>query len=138
MKKLKYFDGKKTLQIETTNEIAQAYQDIQREEWRNEKAKKRHEQLSLNALTDAGMQFVDDESDVELKFIEQEECAEKRELLINLQDAIDSLNPNQRKMVKMFFYQNKSYSEIGQAFGISKQSAFERMQTILKKLKKFF
>lgn len=137
MTNLKYFNGKKTVKIETTNDIAQAYQNIQREEWRNEKAKKRHEQFSLNALIDAGMQFVDEDSNVELQFIEKEESFEKRKLLIHLQDAVDSLKPYQREMIKMCFYQDKSYSEIGQAFGISKQSAFERMQTILKKLKKF-
>jgi len=41
-------------------------------------------------------------------------------------------------MIKMAFYENKSYVEIGQFFGISKQSAYERMQTILKKLKIFY
>lgn len=138
MQIINYFNGKKTLKIETTNEIAQVYQNIQREEWRNDKAKKRHEQFSLNTLTDAGMQFVDDESDVELQFIKQEERVEKSKLLIHLQDAVGSLNPYQRKMVKMFFYQNKSYSEIGQALGVSKQAIHQRMETILKKLKTFF
>jgi len=138
MKYIKYFDGKKTIKIETTEEVAQTYQEIKKTEWRQEKAKKRHEQFSLNALSDAGMQFIDEESDIEFQFAQKEECVEKSKLLINLQDAVDSLKPYQRKMVKMFFYQNKSYSEIGQALGVSKQAIHQRMETILKKLKTFF
>ena len=138
MANIKYFDGKKTTDIAVNEETAQAYQEIRRMEWRQEKSKQRHEQLSLETLTDAGMQFADEDSNIEEKLITKEDRLEKDKLLILLQGAVASLKPYQRKMVKMAFYENKSYSEIGQAFGISKQSAFERMQTILKKLKKSF
>ena len=138
MANIKYFDGKKTTDIAVNEETAQGYQEIRRIEWRQEKAKQRHEQLSLETLTDAGMQFADEDSNIEEQLITKEERLEKDKLLILLQGAVASLEPYQRKMVKMAFYENKSYSEIGQAFGISKQSAFERMQTILKKLKKSF
>lgn len=138
MKTIRYYNGKTTIQLEATEEVAHAYQEIRRMEWRQEKAKQRHEQFSLETLTDAGMQFADEDSNIEEKLITKEEQLEKDKLLILLQGAVASLKPYQRKMVKMAFYENKSYSEIGQAFGISKQSAFERMQTILKKLKKSF
>lgn len=138
MKTIRYYNGKTTIQLEATEEVAHAYQEIRRMEWRQEKAKQRHEQFSLETLTDAGMQFADEDSNIEEQLITKEERLEKDKLLILLQGAVASLKPYQRKMVKMAFYENKSYSEIGQAFGISKQSAFERMQTILKKLKKSF
>ena len=138
MKTVRYYNGKTSIQVETTEEVAQAYQEIKRNEWQQEKSKQRHEQFSLETLTDAGMQFADEDSDIAEQLITKEERLEKDKLLILLQGAVVSLEPYQRKMIKMAFYENKSYSEIGQAFGISKQSAFERMQTILKKLKKSF
>lgn len=138
MKNIKYFDGKRNIDIAVNEETAQAYQEIKRTEWRQEKLKQRHEKLSLENLSEVGMQFIDEDSNIEEQIILKEEQIEKRKLLIILQDAMTSLQPYQRKMIKMAFYDNKSYAEIGQAFGISKQSAFERMQTILKKLKNFY
>jgi len=138
MKNIKYFDGKKTIDIAVNEETAQAYQEIKRAEWRQEKSKQRHEQFSLETLSEAGMQFIDEKSNIEEQLILKEEQVERRKLLILLQEAVASLQPSQRKMIKMAFYENKSYVEIGQFFGISKQSAYERMQTILKKLKIFY
>ncbi len=135
MKNIKYFDGKKTIDIAVNEETAQAYQEIKRAEWRQEKSKQRHEQFSLETLSEAGMQFIDEKSNIEEQLILKEEQIEKKRLLILLQDAVASLKPSQRKMIKMVFYENKTHSEIGQVLGISKQAVQQQMQTILKKLK---
>ena len=135
MANIKYFDGKKTTDIAVNEETAQAYQEIKRAEWRQEKSKQRHEQFSLETLSEAGMQFIDEKSNIEEQLILKEEQIEKKRLLILLQDAVASLKPSQRKMIKMAFYENKTHSEIGQVLGISKQAVQQQMQTILKKLK---
>lgn len=135
MKNIKYFDGKKTIDIAVNEETAQAYQEIKRAEWRQEKSKHKYEKFSLETLSEAGMQFIDEESNIEEELILKEEQVERRKLLILLQDAVASLKPSQRKMIKMAFYENKTHSEIGQVLGISKQAVQQQMQTILKKLK---
>jgi RNA polymerase sigma factor (sigma-70 family) len=137
MKYIKYFDGKKTIKIETTEEVAQTYQEIKKTEWRQEKAKKRHEQFSLNALSDAGMQFIDEESDIEFHLIAEEERKEKDKLFHSLKKALSTLNVEQQKIVKLKFYENKDETEIGRILGITKQSAQDRLKVIYKKLKKF-
>lgn len=136
MKTIKYYNGRSTIQVEVNEEVEQAYKDIIRAEWRYEKSKQNHEKFSLEVLTENGMQFFDESPTIEELLVEKENDIERNTALISLQDAVASLKPYQQEMIKMFFYENKSYVEIGQAFGISKQSAFERMQTILKKLKK--
>lgn len=136
MANIKYFDGKKTTDIAVNEETAQAYQEIRRMEWRQEKSKQRHEQLSLETLTDAGMQFVDEESDPENQLIEKEEQIEKDKRLIRLRKVIKLLDPNQQKIVKLKFYENKNETEIGRILGVTKQSAQDRLKVIYKKLKK--
>lgn len=138
MKTIKYYNGKTTMQVETTEKVAQAYQEIKRSEWRQEKMQQRYEIFSFEALTEAGMQFVDDESDILEQIIKKEEQLEKRRLLTHLQDAVHCLNAQQQKIIRMVFYENKSHSEIGQAFGVSKQAIHQQLKTILKKLKTFF
>ena len=89
MKNIKYFDGKKTIDIAVNEETAQAYQEIKRAEWRQEKSKQRHEQFSLETLSEAGMQFIDEKSNIEEQLILKEEQIEKKRLLILLQDAVE-------------------------------------------------
>jgi len=136
MKTIKYHNGKTTIEVEVTEKVSQAHQEIKRAEWRQEKSIQRHEQFSIEKLSEMGMQFADEKNDIENKLILKEEQEEQRKKLFRLKNAVSSLEPEQQKIIKMSFYENKSYSEIGQALGISKQSAFDRMQTILKKLKK--
>ena len=136
MKTIKYYNGKTTIEVEVAEKVSQAHQEIKRAEWRQEKSIQRHEQFSIEKLSEMGMQFADEENDIENKLILKEEQEEQRKKLFRLKNAVSSLEPEQQKIIKMSFYENKSYSEIGQALGISKQSAFDRMQTILKKLKK--
>ena len=136
MKTIKYHNGKTTIEVEVTEKVSQAHQEIKRAEWRQEKSIQRHEQFSIEKLSEMGMQFADEKNDIENKLILKEEQEEQRKKLFRLKNAVSSLEPEQQKIIKMSFYENKSYSEIGQALGISKQSAFDRMQTIFKKLKK--
>ena len=43
MANIKYFDGKKNIDIAVNEETAQAYQEIKRSEWRQEKSKQKYE-----------------------------------------------------------------------------------------------
>lgn len=137
MENIKYFDGKKTITIAVDNKTAQTFQDIQRNEWKQERASKRHEH-SLEAITESGMQFIDEDSDIEEQYIEKEDNEEREQMLKVLQKAVVTLKPDQQEIIKMAFTENRSHAEIGQALGVSKQAIQQRIETILKKLKTFF
>jgi RNA polymerase sigma factor (sigma-70 family) len=82
------------------------------------------------------MQFEDENSNIEENFFRNDELLHREKLLTYLPALVQSLKLEQQELIKMYFYDGLSYSDIGQALGITKQSAFEKMRTILKKLKK--
>ena len=137
MKSIKYFDGKKTISIAVNEETAQVYQQIKRKEWQQERASKRHE-YSFEVMAENGMQFIDEDSDIEEQYIEKEDNEEREQMLKVLQKAVVTLKPDQQEIIKMAFTENKSHAEIGQALGVSKQAIQQRIETILKRLKTFF
>jgi len=138
MKKIKYYNGKKTIEVEVTDEFEKEYQILKRKEWRNTKAKQRNENYSLDFLNETGIQFIDENSNIEEIYFEKENRMLTQKRIKTLHTAMKSLSPKQQKIVELAFYKNKTHSEIGQAMGVSKQSIQQQMQTIYKKLKKFF
>ena len=119
--KIKYYNGRTYIEVEVDEEFAKGYQRVQQEEWRVEKAVKRHESLTGREFADA-----------------MPTNSKKQEQLQNLRRVIKALSKDQQEILKMAFEENKSHSEIGEAFGVSKQAIQQRMETILKKLKKLF
>jgi len=143
MKTKLYYETKKYMVIDATEEQAKEIAELNKEMWRQEKAVKKYERSmdEMEKLNDEGkmkMQFIDEDSDIEEQYIEKEDNEEREQMLKVLQKAVVTLKPDQQEIIKMAFTENRSHAEIGQALGVSKQAIQQRIETILKKLKTFF
>ena len=133
MKTIKYQIEKKTITLEVEDDFAKSYSELevefQRQEWRQERAAKRHNS-SFDELEEAGFQIADDEPSLD-------EQLYSKEIHEALHKAIKKLTPEQQRLVALVFYQDKSQSEIAKEMGIDKSSLSHRMIRIYKQLKKF-
>lgn len=137
MKTIKYYDGTKNIAVEVSDDVAQGYQEIKREEWRQE-YHIRTKNISSNALEESGFQFEDKDSDLQANIDRAEESSEHTGRLAALQTMLTTLTPEQRQIIALKFYQQKNDTEIGQMLGITRQAVQSRIETIFKKIKKVF
>lgn len=84
--------------VEVTEEVAQAYRESMREEWRGD-AKERYHTISLGAIADAGHEFADENACIEDVLIREEDDAARQEHLEKLSEAVEHLTPLQRATV---------------------------------------
>jgi RNA polymerase sigma factor (sigma-70 family) len=63
------------------------------------------------------------------------ETKEVHELKEKLYVAIATLEPEDRRLVELYFNQGKSYLEIGEITGVSKTTVGNRLKIIFEKLK---
>ena len=75
-------------------------------------------------------------SEDEIELIEQQEL-EKEEFNKKLHEAIDKLTEKQRKVIYMYFWENKTIREIAKELGVYFTTVEESYQSALKKIKKF-
>ncbi len=75
-------------------------------------------------------------SEDEIERIEQQEL-EKEEFNKKLHEAIDKLTEKQRKVIYMYFWENKTIREIANELGVYFTTVEESYQSALKKIKKF-
>lgn len=75
-------------------------------------------------------------SEDEQEIIEQQEL-EKEEFNKKLHKAIDKLTEKQRKVIYMYFWENKTIREIAKELGVYFTTVEESYQSALKKIKKF-
>lgn len=75
-------------------------------------------------------------SEDEQEIIEQQEL-EKEEFNKKLHEAIDKLTEKQRKVIYMYFWENKTIREIAKELGVYFTTVEESYQSALKKIKKF-
>lgn len=75
-------------------------------------------------------------SEDEIERIEQQEL-EKEEFNKKLHEAIDKLTEKQRKVIYMYFWENKTIREIAKELGVYFTTVEESYQSALKKIKKF-
>ena len=74
-------------------------------------------------------------SEDEIERIEQQEL-EKEEFNKKLREAIDKLTDKQRKVIYMYFWENKTIREIAKELGVYFTTVEESYQSALKKIKK--
>ena len=91
---IKDADGRKVI-VEATDEVAQAYRESLREEWRGD-AKERYHTISLGAVADAGHEFADGDEGIEERLSREEDDKARRVLLEKLRKAVEHLTPLQR------------------------------------------
>ncbi len=127
-------DGKE-ISVEVTDEVAQAYHESRRKEWRGN-AKERYHTVSLDAVTDAGHEFEDESASIDVLTREEDEAA-RRALVETLREAVAHLTPLQRATLHKLYVLHMSQSDIAREEGVARQIISKRLIRIYKCLKKF-
>lgn len=137
MKTINYKMNGKIVQLEVSDKVAEQYHEIVKEEDRVRIARIRHEsRFSVEEYEElTGNEIASDELSPEEKLLESEE---KKENKCKLQAALTSLLPEQKELVTLVYVKNMSLKDIAEKYGISYQAVQNRMEKILKKLKKYF
>ena len=107
---IKDADGRKVI-VEVTDDVAVAYRESMREEWRGD-AKERYHTISLGAVADAGHEFADENACIEDVLIREEDDAARQVLFKKLRDALQSLAPLQKKTLYKVYVLHMSQSEV--------------------------
>lgn len=127
--KYTFADGT-TSEIEVTDEIYAMHLQLVQEEKRNHwRETRRH--TSLNYLMELGIDFTDTAADP-VAAVELREDDER------IHKAIAALSERQQKLISAVFYEGKTITQAAQELGLNKSSISRQLQTIYKKLKKFF
>lgn len=137
METIKYFNGKANIEIEVSDAVAQGFQNMKREEWRREYYIRKNN-ISSNALEEAGFQFEDKDSNLQANIEAAEIAQEFAGKLRAVKMILAMLSAEQRKVIDLKFCQLKNDTEIGQIFGISRQAVQSRLEVIFGKIKKSF
>lgn len=126
--------GKKVY-VEVSDEVATAYRECRREEWRNDAYEQYHSK-SLDEIIKAGHDFEDEQADTEELYVEQEARKERAALLDKLRAVMPQLTELQRQTIHKLFDLNMSQSEIAKEEGVLRCTIKERIDGIFAKLKK--
>lgn len=138
MKEINYrfYDGHYQ-SISVTDEVADMFKQLNRENWRMRKRIVRHEsKISLPQMSkDIGFDLPDNESSPEEKIIEKEN---ENEYLKKLRKGMATLAAEQKYLLIEIYIKKKLLKEIAFDFGVTYQAIQNRHKKILLKLKKFF
>lgn len=131
MQKIKYtFADGTTSEIEVTDELYTLHLQLLQEEKRNHwKETRRH--ISLNYLTENGIDFEDKAADSLSAYIRREDDE-------RIHNAIKRLSDKQQKLLRAVFVEGKTITQAAKELGLNKSSISRQLQTIYKKLKKLF
>lgn len=125
--KYRFADGT-TSEIEVTDEFYTLYAELVQQEKRNHwKETRRH--ISLNYLTDNGIDFESTAADPLYVLLQNED--EKQ-----IHNAINQLSDKQRELLKKVFFKGMTLTAIAKEKGVSQPAITQQLATVLKKLKK--
>ena len=129
--------GNEEVRMEVTEE---EYQRYFRPWWRQKKREKRNrEAMEQNGYTEESYEeWKENDMRTELFAESMEELAEKRMLLGVLQDAMDSLLPEERELAMKVFGEQIPVTELSQQIGGSRRTLAFRKDKVLEKLRHFF
>ena len=132
MKKTYTFANGKTAELEVNSAVAELLADFQREDENEARKSRWRKEVSIEAMyEETGWEPPDTTVDIEADYIAQEE---KDTLLA----AIAGLTEKQRRVVQLYYYEEKSIPAIAKELGVKKQSVHECLEWAIKKLKKYF
>lgn len=126
--------GKKVY-LEVMDEVAAAYRECLREEWRGN-AKEHYHIISLDAAVAAGHDFADERERIDETLLLEEEMVAQKVLLGKLTEALSSLTPLQRATLHKVYALHMSQVAIAREEGVSKQIISKRLIRIHTRLKK--
>ena len=127
-------DGKE-ISVEVTDEVAQAYHESRRKEWRGN-AKERYHTVSLDAVTDAGHEFADGDEGIDERLSREADDAVRQEHLEKLSEAVEHLTPLRRATVYKLYVLRMSQREIAIEEDVTEATVSERIANLHNKLKK--
>ena len=130
MQTIKYtFADGTTSEIEVTDELYALHLELVQQEKRNHwKETRRH--ISLNYLTENGIDFEDKAADSLSAYLRREDDE-------RIHNAITKLLPEQQALIKKVFYEGKTITEIAKAENVGKSAIANRLTRIYIKIKKF-
>ncbi len=124
-----FADGTES-EIEVTDEIYAVYIELANEEKRNNKRETwRH--ISLTYFDDLGIEFESNAADPLSALIRRDDEA-------RIHNAVNRLSDKQQKLLYAVFVEGKTVTQAAKELGLNKSSISRQLQTIYKKLKKFF
>ncbi|MDR3022250.1 MAG: hypothetical protein LBU60_06240 [Clostridiales bacterium] len=134
MVKRKYFNGKVNIEVQVTKEVSEEITKMDREYDVQRQQAKRYcmqddclEEIVVHESNDYNPEYL---------ILNEIEIQEKEMLLNKLQAAIKKLTPEQQKTIRLS--QEMKSADIAEYFGVSRQAVEQRIQVILKKLRKYF
>lgn len=126
--KIKYQFTHETVEIDVDDSWGNILIDLDRQEYNsNQTETRRH--LFLDGMDYEGEIFAQEEAEFDAIF-DEENRFEK------LQKAIAMLKPEHMKLVKAIFFEGMSVSKYAAKHGVSQSAISQRLNTVIKKLKK--
>ncbi len=124
----------------TMNVTEEEYRNYYRPWWQMKKKEQRNrEAMEQNGYTEESYEeWKENDMRTELFAESMEELAEKRMLLGVLQDAMDSLLPEERELAMKVFGEEMQVSEFAKSKNESRTTVSSRKQRVLEKLRLFF
>ena len=125
--KYRFADGT-TSEIEVTDEFYTLYAELVQQEKRNH-WKETRRQISLNYLTEQGIDFADDAADLLSRLILQDENE-------RIHRAMAMLSDKQKDLAEKVFFKGMTLTAIAKEKGVSQPAITQQLATVLKTLKK--
>ena len=117
-------------ETEVKEEVAKALAESRRAEWRSE-AKSRYYELSLENLKEAGFPFRGEPSPEEQLILRETQRNERA----GLKASLSRLSEEQKRVVKLLYFEGLTLRETASRLGISYQAVQHRRDRILQKLR---
>ena len=140
---IKYYDNiqGKWIKVNTTKRIAR-FMNTSKQQQRRKQNQYNYFNVSFDSVFS---EFLDESNMIEdacFQYLgEYDEQIEDLNSIKNyriIKNSFKYLTPEQKEVIRLKFYKNKSLREIGEMLSISKQSVFERIKNAEKNIKRFF
>lgn len=127
----KLSDGK-IAEIEVNSAVAELLANFKREDENAARKYRSRKEVSIEAMKEeTGWEPTDTTVNIEAEYIAREE---KQILLASLMHLSDK----QRRLIQLYYYDEKNFTEIAAILGINRRSVSKQLETIHKKLKIIF
>lgn len=142
MEKIKYYDAIKgeEIEVEVTEEVAEAMRECDRNERRIKRNSGKHE-VSVDGTPNGQALLIDNSDNPEEILIRKEEKEgkyrkrERRKLLVR--KAIKTLTAKEKEVIRKVFWGDYTQAELARELGISRNAVNKRYENALNKIKEF-
>lgn len=125
--------GKEVVEVEVDEKMGAVIMELDRREFNsNRKETRRHTSYSDD---NDKISTLADETDVECEVIYG---IQRKKEIKQLYYAIEKLNSKQKNLIKSIYFENISVSDYASREGVTQSAISQRLNTAIKKLRKFF